>query len=147
MRTLLAREIVSNLKSDKCSILSLHKTFKDDFLESPFLKHLDEIYGGALTVVYDSDSGDGELLWSHTTKSFCIGHMSTKQKSARVSWCYKYELSVQLIFGCFIYSSLSSQHCRTIKYKANQSWFKDNISKCPYNCLNFLIYFKTNLTP
>lgn len=51
MRTLLAREIVSNLKSDQCSILSLHKTFKNDFLESPFLKHLDEIYGGALTLV------------------------------------------------------------------------------------------------
>lgn len=85
MRTLLAREIVSNLKSDQCSILSLHKTFKNDFLESPFLQHLDEIYGGALTVVYDSDSGDGEILWSHTTQSFCIGHMSTKQKSPRVS--------------------------------------------------------------
>ncbi|XP_031635732.1 threonine aspartase 1 [Contarinia nasturtii] len=83
MRTLLAREIVSNLKNDQFSIQSLYNTFKNDFLESPFLKHLDEIYGGALTLVYDSDSGDGELLWSHTTQSFCIGHMSTKQKSPR----------------------------------------------------------------
>lgn len=88
MRTLLAREIVTNLKNDQCSILSLHKTFKSDFLESPFLKHLDEIYGGALTLVYDSDTGDGEILWSHTTQSFCIGHMSTKQKTPRVSLYY-----------------------------------------------------------
>lgn len=86
MRTLLAREIASNLKSDQCSIQSLYNTFKNDFMESPFLEHLDEIYGGALTLVYDSDSGDGEILWSHTTQSFCIGHMSTKQKSARVSF-------------------------------------------------------------
>lgn len=85
MRTLLAREIVSNLRNDQCSTLSMHKTFKNDFLESPFLKHLDEIYGGALTLVYQSDSGDGELLWSHTTQSFCIGHMSTTEKSPRVS--------------------------------------------------------------
>lgn len=86
MRTLLAREIASNLKSDQCSIQLLYNTFKNDFMESPFLEHLDEIYGGALTLVYDSDSGDGEILWGHTTQSFCIGHMSTKQKSARVSF-------------------------------------------------------------
>lgn len=51
MKTLLARQIVSNLRTDQCSILSLHETFKNDFLESPFLKHLDEVYGGALTLV------------------------------------------------------------------------------------------------
>lgn len=87
MRTLLAREIVDNLRktNDQCPILSLYKTFKTDFLESPFLQHLEEIYGGALTIVYDSDTGDGEILWSHTTQAFCIGHMTTKQKSPRVS--------------------------------------------------------------
>lgn len=86
MRTLLAREIVDNLKkTDQCPILSMYKTFKSDFLESPFLNHLEEIYGGALTIVYDSDAGDGEILWSHTTQAFCIGHMTTKQKSPRVS--------------------------------------------------------------
>lgn len=85
MKTLLAREIACGLVDDPCAILSLHKTFKNHFLESPFLKHLDEVYGGALTVVFDTDTGDGEVLWSHTTQSFCIGHMSTRQKSPRVS--------------------------------------------------------------
>lgn len=85
MRTLLAREIVTNLRDDQCSILSLHNTFKNDFLESPFLRHLDEVYGGALTIAYYSDTGDGELLWGHTTQSLCIGHQTTRQKNARVS--------------------------------------------------------------
>lgn len=85
MKTFLAREIVTDLQKAQCPIVSLHQTFKTDFLDSPFLKHLDEIYGGALTLVYDSDTGDGEVLWSHTTQSFCIGHMSTKQKSPKVS--------------------------------------------------------------
>lgn len=134
MKTLLAREIVSNLKNDECSISSLHKTFKNDFLDSPFLRHLDEVYGGALTVVYDSDTGDGEIFWCQTTQSFCIGHMSTKQRSPRVS-------AMSLIDFFFSFNKLNSfisnnssffQLYRIIKYRANRSWFKVNISNCPY---------------
>lgn len=138
MRTLLAREIATNLKDDQCSILTMHKTFKNDFLESPFLKHLDEIYGGALTIVYDSEMGDGEILWSHTTQSFCIGHMTTKQKSPRVSILTTFILvclmceNGQILIISSISSSLCSQHCPTIKCKANRLWFKVNISKCQY---------------
>lgn len=85
MKTLLAREIVDGLLTDPCSITSMHKTFNDKFLKSPFLRNLNEIYGGALSVIYDGETGDGELLWSHTTQSFCIGHMSTQQKAPKVS--------------------------------------------------------------
>lgn len=85
MKTLLAREIVTDLLDAPCAIVSLHKTFKNSLLSSPFLKHLDEVYGGALTVVFDSETGDGEVLWTHTTQSFCIGHMTTTQRSPRVS--------------------------------------------------------------
>lgn len=84
MKTLLAKEIVDGLIVDPCPITSLHKTFKNRFLDSPFLRNLDEVFGGALSVVYDVDSGDGEVLWSHTTQSFCIGHMSTSQKLPKV---------------------------------------------------------------
>lgn len=85
MRTLLAREIVSDLLVSDCSITSLHNTFKRKFLGSPFLGDMREVYGGALSLVYDATSGDGEILWSHTTKSFCLAHMSTAQKNPKVS--------------------------------------------------------------
>lgn len=88
MKTLLAREIVNGLIVDPCPITSLHTTFKQSFLDSPFLRNLDEVFGGALSVVYDADTGDGEVLWSHTTQSFCIGHMSTAQKSPKVFSIY-----------------------------------------------------------
>lgn len=89
MKTLLAREIVNRLLVDACPITSLHTTFKQHFLESPFLRSFDEVFGGALSVVYDSETGDGEILWSHTTQSLCIGHMSTTQKSPKVSFADK----------------------------------------------------------
>lgn len=85
MKTLLAKEIVDGLLKDQCSITSMYRTFKEKFIESPFLKNLNEVYGGALSIIYDGETGDGELLWSHTTQSFCIGHMSTEQKSPKVN--------------------------------------------------------------
>lgn len=85
MKTLLAREIVAGLKNHECSIMSLHQTFKKNFLESPFLQNLEEVYGGALTLVFDADTGDGEVLWSHTTQALCIAHQTTTQKLPRVS--------------------------------------------------------------
>lgn len=96
MKTLLAREIVNALIHDPCPVTSLHTTFKQSFLESPFLQNLDEIYGGALSVVYDADTGDGEVLWSHTTPSICIGHMSTTQKSPKVMFSNRFD-GLQLI--------------------------------------------------
>lgn len=84
MKTLLAKEIVSDLLTCKCPVTSLYTTFKTKFLESPFLSSLREIYGGALSLVYDKTTGDGELLWSHTTQSMCLAYMSTKDKHPKV---------------------------------------------------------------
>lgn len=85
MKTLLAREIVNGLMRDDCAVTSLHKTFKEGFLESPFLSNLNEVYGGALSLVYDPSSGNGEVLWSHSTNSLCLAHMTTSQKVPKVS--------------------------------------------------------------
>lgn len=85
MKTLLARQIVSDLKPESCEITSMYNTFKTSFIESPFLQNLEEVYGGALALVYDSSTGDCELLWGHTTKSLCIGYMSTTHDKPRVS--------------------------------------------------------------
>lgn len=84
MKTLLAKEIVGGLMRDDCPVTALNKTFKDDFLESPFLNNLNELYGGALSLVYDPDSGNGEVLWSHSTSSMCLAHMTTTQKVPKV---------------------------------------------------------------
>lgn len=85
MKTLLAKEIVDDLLQCECPVTSLHNTFKNKFIESPFLSQLREVYGGALSIVYDPRNGDGELLWSHTTQSLCLGYMSTVQKTPKVS--------------------------------------------------------------
>ncbi|KAI9588185.1 threonine aspartase 1 [Glossina fuscipes] len=80
MKTFLAKEICTDLFTTECAVTSLHKTFKTKFLESPFLPAHQDLYGGALSVIYYPKNGGGEVLWSHTTKSFCVGYMSTQQK-------------------------------------------------------------------
>lgn len=80
MRTLLAREIVADLQCADCSVTALHRTFKQKFLQSPYLGGLSEVYGGALSLTYDPETGDGEVLWSHTTAAFCLGYQSTTNK-------------------------------------------------------------------
>lgn len=85
MKTLLARQIVNDLRLEQCAIMSMYKTFETSFIESPFLQRYDEVYGGALSIVYDSDTGDCELLWGHTTEAMCIGYMTTTSDKPRVS--------------------------------------------------------------
>lgn len=87
MKTLLAKEICDDLQRSDSSIISIHNTFKTKFLKSPFLRGLNELYGGALSIDYDRDSGTGELNWAHTTKYLCLGYQSTKNKSAKVRDC------------------------------------------------------------
>lgn len=84
MKTLLAKEIVVDLLTCECAVTSLNSTFKRKFIESPFLRGMNAVYGGALSLIYDQNSNDGEILWSHTTQSFCLGYMSTSQKSPKV---------------------------------------------------------------
>lgn len=83
MKTLLAREIVMDIQSADCPIRSLSKTFRQKFLDSPFLNGLQEVYGGALTIVYDPSTKGGDILWAHTTKYMCIGFMSTQDRKPK----------------------------------------------------------------
>lgn len=84
IKTLLAKEIVSDLFQCECPATSLHTTFKKKFLESPILGGLSEVYGGALSVVYEPESGHGDVLYSHTTRAFCLGYQSTANKLPKV---------------------------------------------------------------
>lgn len=83
MKTFLAKEICADLFTADCAVTSLHKTFKSKFLESPFLPADQGLYGGALSLLYYPKTNCGEVLWSHTTKSFCVGYMSTQQKTPK----------------------------------------------------------------
>lgn len=84
MKTLLAKEIVNGLIRDECPVTSLDKTFKENFMRSPYLNNMNELYGGALSLVYDPTTGSGEVLWSHSTNSICLAHMTTTQKMPKV---------------------------------------------------------------
>lgn len=83
MKTLLAKEIVTDLESCQCPITKISETFHQKFINSPFLASLNEVYGGALTITYDSKSKRGDLLWAHTTKFMCLGYMSTKHNKPK----------------------------------------------------------------
>lgn len=84
MKTLLAREICNGAFSSDCAVTSLHKTFKQKFLDSPLLPQQQDLYAGALTLLYYPKQSCGEVMWSHTTQSFCVGYMATTQKVPKV---------------------------------------------------------------
>lgn len=88
MKSLLAKEISTNIFDMDTPVLSLHKTFQTNFLESPFLRMIKDLYGGALSLVYNPKVCSGELLWCHSTISFCLGYMSTYQKVPKVCMCF-----------------------------------------------------------
>ncbi|KAM3965028.1 taspase 1 [Aphomia sociella] len=77
IRTQLAKNTAESLL-ETSPILGLDKCFKEHFLESPFLWDVPERLGGTLALRFDSQIGEGELLWGHTTKTMCIGYMSTE---------------------------------------------------------------------
>jgi len=84
MKTLLAREICHGAFSSDCAVTSLHKTFKQKFLDSPLLPRQQDLYAGALTLLYYPGQSSGEVMWSHTTQSFCVGYMATNQRVPKV---------------------------------------------------------------
>ncbi|XP_041979746.1 threonine aspartase 1 [Aricia agestis] len=77
IRTQLAKNTAESLL-ETSPVLGLDKCLQDNFLKSPFLWDVSERLGGTLGLVFNSDVGDGELLWGHTTKTMCIGYMSTE---------------------------------------------------------------------
>ncbi|XP_019543484.1 threonine aspartase 1 [Aedes albopictus] len=83
MKTLFAKELVDDLITCNCPITSQHQTYKRKLLESPFLAKQSEIHAGSLSIIYNTTTADGDLLWAHTTNSMCLGFQSTKQKKPK----------------------------------------------------------------
>lgn len=83
IRTQLAKNTAESLL-DSSPTLGLDKCMKEKFLYSPFLWDVPERLGGSLALKFDPLTGDGEVLWSHTTKTMCVGYMSTKSDRPKV---------------------------------------------------------------
>ena len=83
MKTLLAREISTDLLNCDCPTTKLSQVFNEKFLKSPLLPRSQEYYGGCLVIDYNSETNRGDLLWAHTTKMICLGYKSSKQKTAK----------------------------------------------------------------
>ncbi|XP_034829395.1 threonine aspartase 1 [Maniola hyperantus] len=77
IRTQLAKNSAESLQ-ESSPTLGLNKCLKENFLESPFLWDIPERLGGSLALTFNPQVGEGELLWGHTTKTMCIGFMSTE---------------------------------------------------------------------
>lgn len=88
IRTQLAKNTAESLL-ESSPILALNKCMKEQFLESPFLWDVPDRLGGTLALKYDPQLGEGEVLWGHTTKTMCIGYMSTHSERPKVI-CYFY---------------------------------------------------------
>ncbi|RVE43626.1 hypothetical protein evm_011710 [Chilo suppressalis] len=87
IRTQLAKNSAESLL-DSSPTLGLDKCLKEKFLDSPFLWDVNERLGGTLGLRFDPGNGEGELLWGHTTKTMCIGYMSTENERPKCVLSY-----------------------------------------------------------
>ncbi|XP_004932657.2 threonine aspartase 1 [Bombyx mandarina] len=78
IRTQLAKNTAESLFESPSPTESLDKCLKKNFLHSPFLWDVPERLCGALALRHDPQTGDGEVLWGHTTKTMCVGYMSSE---------------------------------------------------------------------
>ncbi|XP_008556585.1 threonine aspartase 1 [Microplitis demolitor] len=77
IRTTLARTIAEAVTGAADHVPRLHETMKNSFLESEFLDGLESKLGGAIALRYSNDEATGDLLWTHSTNSMILGHMSS----------------------------------------------------------------------
>ncbi|XP_014252092.1 threonine aspartase 1 isoform X1 [Cimex lectularius] len=78
IKTTLSKEVARSLKTSDFPVLSLDKCLNQTFLESPYLGNDCTRICGVIAVLYKE--GSGEFLWGHTSQSFGIAYMSSKQK-------------------------------------------------------------------
>ncbi|CAH0752702.1 unnamed protein product [Diatraea saccharalis] len=142
IRTQLAKNSAESLL-DSSPTLGLDKCLKENFLNSPFLWDVSERLGGTLALRFDPDNGEGELLWGHTTKTMCIGYMSTENERPKVRpdtfyfvFFMSLPFSVYNVYIISVYSIISTYESGT---RTKSCGFWDSIqsshSTLPYNPL------------
>lgn len=75
--TMLARRCADALLSAEDGATALHGCFRAGFLDSPFLRDVNEKLGGVLALKADAESAVCDVLWAHTTRTLCYGYMQT----------------------------------------------------------------------
>ncbi|XP_065199987.1 threonine aspartase 1 [Planococcus citri] len=82
MKAMLARDIAGVMsKPTTMPCVTLNESMNKCFLESNFLRNIDEKLCGMLVIRWNGE--DGEFLWAHTTPALCIGYMNTNSKKAK----------------------------------------------------------------
>lgn len=99
IRTQLAKNTAESLL-EPSPVISLDKCLKEDFIQSPFLWDVSERLGGTLAMKFDPQTGYGDLLWGHTTKTMCVSYMSTESERPKV------KIYLIIKFFCCIYGLL-----------------------------------------
>ncbi|KAK9696725.1 Asparaginase [Popillia japonica] len=82
VQTQLAKEIGIDLKDCSCPTTQLCNTITDKFLKSRYLSNVQQKLGGAL-VLHVSKTGEGAILWGHTTESMSVGYMKSTDRKAK----------------------------------------------------------------
>ncbi|XP_015610184.1 threonine aspartase 1 isoform X2 [Cephus cinctus] len=82
IRTTLARSVAEAISKTSCPTTGLHQTMKNDFIDSMFLRGLEQKLGGVIVIKYSSLEGFGDVLWSHSTNSMIIGYMNSNERTA-----------------------------------------------------------------
>ncbi|XP_071080218.1 threonine aspartase 1-like [Haliotis cracherodii] len=78
IKTFLAKTCADRVQKEPNASLAVSSAFKDNFLESEFLSHVEDKHGGVLVLKHlmeDDGYREAEVLWAHTTDSMCVGYM------------------------------------------------------------------------
>ncbi|PSN32357.1 Threonine aspartase 1 [Blattella germanica] len=75
VRTTLAREVALDMQRSNFAATGLHAAMKNKFIESPFLRGIEEKLGGIIVVKWMGNTNSGEFLWAHSSKTMCISYM------------------------------------------------------------------------
>lgn len=62
--------------------MALKDVMQERFVQSEFLKSVNEKLGGAICLHFDPSTGRGEFLWTHTTDSMGLAFQTTNCEQA-----------------------------------------------------------------
>ncbi|KAL3278430.1 hypothetical protein HHI36_013752 [Cryptolaemus montrouzieri] len=84
VQTQLAKEIANDLKKNECPTTGLHKSIMDNFINSRYLRNVEQKLCGALAL--HRSGSEISLLWGHSTETMSVGYMKTDDKKPVDDW-------------------------------------------------------------
>ncbi|XP_044752378.1 threonine aspartase 1 [Coccinella septempunctata] len=78
VRTQLAKEIANDLTEVECPTTGLYKCLTDKFINSKFLKNVDNKLCGVLVLSKKND--EVSFMWGHSTETMSVGYMRSDDK-------------------------------------------------------------------